>query len=210
MQMLRRSFAIAIILVAVTAIAQNRTGGFGFRGAGLSRRPFALARGHRPFSRGSGNYAAPYFYSDYYEAPDFEYAAPEPAPNPAPAAPVKVEPLPDPVLLELHGSQWVRVTNFSESSERALAFRSPATSEASNKTLAPAALVFRDGHTEEICSYSIIGQVIYTKADYWSTGSWTRSIPIADLDIPATLRQNQQRDVNFELPSSPNEVMIRP
>jgi len=35
-------------------------------------------------------------------------------------------------------------------------------------------------------------------------------IQIADLDLPATLKQNQDRGVRFELPSGPDEVMIRP
>ena len=52
--------------------------------------------------------------------------------------------------------------------------------------------------------------MIYTKADYWTAGAWTRTIQIADLDIPATLKQNQQRGVKFELPSGPDEVVIRP
>jgi hypothetical protein len=78
------------------------------------------------------------------------------------------------------------------------------------KELPPAILVYRDGHTEEINSYSIIGPVIYTKADYWTSGSWTRKIQIADLDLPATFKQNQDRGVKFDLPSNPDEVMIRP
>ena len=52
--------------------------------------------------------------------------------------------------------------------------------------------------------------MIYTKGDYWSSGNWTRKIQIADLDLPATLKQNQDRGVKFELPSGPDEVMIRP
>jgi hypothetical protein len=61
-----------------------------------------------------------------------------------------------------------------------------------------------------LSSYSIIGTLIYTKGDYWSSGNWTRKIQIADLDLPATLKQNQDRGVKFELPSGPDEVMIRP
>ena len=48
---------------------------------------------------------------------------------------------------------------------------------------------------------------IYSKADYWTTGSWTRKIQIADLDVPATLKLNQQRGLNFVLPASSNEVV---
>jgi uncharacterized membrane protein len=71
-------------------------------------------------------------------------------------------------------------------------------------------LVFRDGHKEEIERYAIIGAVIYTRADYWSTGSWTRKVTIADLDVPATLKLNQERGGRFTLPSGPDEVVVRP
>lgn len=71
-------------------------------------------------------------------------------------------------------------------------------------------LVFRDGHEEEITSYTIIGNTLYARANYWTSGSWTRTIEIANLDVPATLKLNQERGSNFRLPSGPQEVMIRP
>jgi hypothetical protein len=73
-----------------------------------------------------------------------------------------------------------------------------------------AVLVFRDGRTEEVSSYTIMSGTIYSKADYWTSGSWTRKIQIADLDVPATLKLNQGRGLNFVLPASPNEVVMRP
>ncbi len=163
----------------------------GFHRRGFSRGPFFYG------------YGAPYFYSDYYEPNEQEYAAPQPVPEPAPQA--KQEPLPDPVLLELRGNQWVRVTNFGETSV-------PASSTKAEAQLPqpPAILVYGDGHTEEISSYAIIGRAIYTKSNYWTSGTWTRTIQIADLDLPATFKQNQQRGVKFELPSGPDEIVIRP
>ncbi len=71
-------------------------------------------------------------------------------------------------------------------------------------------LVYRDGHTEELRSYSIIGTTMYTKADYWSTGAWTRKIQIADLDLPTTIEKNHERGLAFQLPSGPDEVILRP
>ena len=56
----------------------------------------------------------------------------------------------------------------------------------------------------------IAGATIYTSADYWSSGSWTRKVQIAALDIPATLKVNRERGAKFSLPSGPHEVMIRP
>lgn len=59
-------------------------------------------------------------------------------------------------------------------------------------------------------SYSIIGTTLYTKADYLTTGAWTRKVLLADLDLPATIKQNQDRGLKFDLPSGPNEVVLRP
>ena len=200
--------ALAVALLASSAAAQTRMGSFqpAARFGHVQRNRIVVARERRAFNPGYGYFATPYFYSDYYEPSDFEYQSPEPTPAPIQIQ-VKTEPLPDPVLLELHGGQWVRVTNFDESSSRALATE---TVPARANALPPAVLVYRDGHTEELSSYSIIGGSIYTKANYWTTGSWTRTIAIADLDIPATLKQNEKRGINFELPSGPNEVMLRP
>jgi hypothetical protein len=76
--------------------------------------------------------------------------------------------------------------------------------------LPPAVLVFRDGHKEEIESYIIKADIIYARADYWSTGSWTRTVPVRELDVPATLKLNAERGGRFSLPAGPNEIVIRP
>jgi hypothetical protein len=58
--------------------------------------------------------------------------------------------------------------------------------------------------------FTIMNGIIYSKADYWSSGSWTRKIQIADLDVPATLKLNHERGLKFVLPSGPDEVVMRP
>jgi hypothetical protein len=169
---------------------------------------FGYRRSHRYGSLYGWPYVADYGYDG--EPPDYTYEYPRPerepeaAPQPAPAVPTSP---PSPLLLELHGDQWVQVGNFTTPSGQT---QTEKMQYQPGKEIPPAVLVFRDGHSEEISSYSIIGPVIYTKADYWSSGSWTRKIQIADLDLPATLKHNQQRGVKFELPSGPSEVMLRP
>ena len=197
---------LAVALVASSAMAQTRGFAPQPRFGAVSRN--RMARPHHPFNPAYGYYGAPYIYSDYYEPSDFEYQAPEPPPQPVPVQ-VNNEPLPDPMLLELHGGRWIKVTNFGEPPDRDLALETSSDTPQS-KPLPPAVLVYRDGHTEELSSYSIIGGLIQTKSNYWTTGAWMRTIPVADLDIPATLQQNQKRGVNFELPSGPDEVMLRP
>jgi hypothetical protein len=131
-------------------------------------------------------------------------------------------------VLELQGDHWVRLTNYGElqageqSSQPALKPTSgpaspvpaanPHRTQAAEPSsqLPPAVLVFRDGHKEEIRKYTIVGTTVYTSSDYWNSGSWTRKIQIADLDVPETLKLNQERGAKFMLPSGPNEVMMRP
>jgi hypothetical protein len=71
-------------------------------------------------------------------------------------------------------------------------------------------LVFRDGHQEEAAKYTIVGRTIFVKADYWSSGSWTREVPISDLDLAATRKVNEERGTKFSLPSRSGEVIFRP
>jgi hypothetical protein len=202
-------------------------GSIGITGDRFQGRRFGDGMREGRFGHDSIFYGAPYLYSDYYDLYGFDYPAPPPATHPAPApqvapAPqiqIKNEPLADSALLELRGNTWVHVNDFSENSGRAStpAHRSAVSKETPqvqspvvSKEMPPAVLVYRDGHTEDVSSYSIIGPIIYTDADYWTDGKWTRKIQIADLNIPATLKQNQQRGVKFDLPSGPNEVVIRP
>jgi hypothetical protein len=58
-------------------------------------------------------------------------------------------------------------------------------------------LVFRDQHRQEVQNYAIVGQML------WSFGgSRTQKIPLADLDIAATSKANDERGVDFHLPGT--------
>lgn len=58
-------------------------------------------------------------------------------------------------------------------------------------------LVFRDQHREEISNYAIVGQTL------WSYSvPRTKKIPLADLDVAATEKANDDRGVAFRLPVS--------
>src|SRR5262245_8289305 len=181
---------------------------------------------NRQFFPGSV-FLPPYFYPayDYDEYPSIPAQAPPtqvivmpPAPAPAPVA-TPVESL----VLENWGGQWVRISNYSQSLGRAqytlpesppvFSLQSaPAGTREATPTptkLPPTVLVFCDGHTEEVERYMIKGDVIFVGANYWSTGSWTRKVLVAELDVPATLKLNEERGGKFTLPSGPNEVIIR-
>jgi hypothetical protein len=205
--------------------------GMGSPGTGSSRvfgGSGRLHQGHRS-ERGSTVLAYPYFYTDSnYDSE----AAPQPpqvvvvqasAPTPPPAPPAPRESL----LIEWQGDHFVRTTStrdsagaliatdYSEKSSAPLSAKArpvaaPKSAAQPPRELPPAVLVFRDGRKEEVSEYTIMSGIIYSKADYWATGSWTRKIQIADLDVPATLKLNQERGLKFRLPASSNEVVTRP
>ena len=173
-------------------------------------------------------YLPPPYFADYGN--DYDDYGPEglPAPPPWFAARAEQSPAPakpiEPLVLERQGDQWVRLDSTGQPQASAASVKAGsgpatrATSETGNQNnlnlpapkLPPAVLVFHDGRRLEIEKYTIIGPVIYCRMDYWTTGSWTRKVAIADLDIPATLALNRERGGKFALPSGPNEVVFRP
>jgi hypothetical protein len=56
-------------------------------------------------------------------------------------------------------------------------------------------LVFRDQHRQEVDNYAIVGQTLWVFAPKQS-----EKIALADLDVPATVRANEDRGVTFRLP----------
>jgi hypothetical protein len=78
------------------------------------------------------------------------------------------------------------------------------------KELARAVLVFRDGHREEVSEYVIADGILYARADYYTDGSWNRKIALAALNLPETVEINRSRGDRFQLPTAPNEVIVRP
>jgi hypothetical protein len=191
-------------------------------------------RGHGNYHRSgySGYPGYPYLYPGYYYSDSYSEPAPSEEPpqrtviieKSQPRVETPPPPPPESLVLELQGNHWVRITGSGQTMVDSPAAPQGSTKGASTRTMAaqqnsamqparelpPAVLVFRDGHKEEITRYTIIGGTIYTSSDYWNNGSWTRKVPIAELNVPATLELNRERGANFNLPSSPSVVVIRP
>jgi len=199
------------------------------RGRAVGRHFVRMHNGRRAFagSRFGPNYY-PYYDSDYYPFYDSEDEVGEAPPPPfraraaAPASPANPPKPPESLVMELRGDHWVRLTSYGpmaiagEFGEPGAA-AGPAQAKGSVASiraqppseLPPAVLVFRDGHQEEVAKYTIVGTTLSIKTDYWNTGSWTRKIPIAELNLAATLQANQERGAKFSLPSRPSEVIVR-
>jgi len=63
--------------------------------------------------------------------------------------------------------------------------------------LPPTLLVFKDGRTVEVGNYAIQGSTLFDL-----TPGHRRKILIADLDLDATRKQNDERGISFQLPQS--------
>jgi hypothetical protein len=74
----------------------------------------------------------------------------------------------------------------------------PAASDSGVSPIAPpTVLVFRDQHKQEIRNYAIVGQTLWNFSP-----QRTEKIPIADLDLTATTKANDDRGLSFRVPDS--------
>jgi hypothetical protein len=138
-----------------------------------------------------------------------------------------------PLMIELQNGRYVRVTSTPADDEAlpltlspdpqptkrasrssnipAATTQAPAIAAASPAhDLPPAILIFRDGHTEEVRDYTIADAILYARGDYYTDGYWNKKIAISTLNVARTVKANAARNVNFVLPTSPNEVITRP
>jgi len=115
--------------------------------------------------------------------------------------PAEEAPAPPPEQNDALANQVERLTDEVERlrEERAES-RPPAAAPQSavDEKAAPAVLVYRDGHRDEAQNYAVLGQTL------WVFGEQaTRRIALADLDLEATKRLNDERGVEFVPPHSP-------
>jgi hypothetical protein len=182
------------------------------------------ARAGFPRSHHSGNFSRGYYPMAYFDPLDWEYMYPAeysvPAPPSvivlqpptAPVAPEPPSPPAHPLLIELQGDRYVEI-NGDDRPGTQLIERQPATR---SQSLTPASLpqdallIFRDGHFEQVSGYTIADGFLYATANYYTEGTWNRKIELSSLNLPATVRANQSRGINFHLPSASNEVIVGP
>ncbi len=58
-------------------------------------------------------------------------------------------------------------------------------------------LVFKDGHQIEILNYAIVGSTLFDLTD-----GRAKKVALAELDLSATVKQNDDRGVEFQVPAS--------
>ena len=151
--------------------------------------------GTKPFSNGNhphhrngygAVYAVPYAYG-YYDSGDDANAPPDDQYNGGPT------------IFDRRGSG-----NAVRPPETAYSANDPVPAAANVDALAdpPAqdqpetVLVFKDGHQVEVANYAIVGNTLYDLSD-----GRRRRIAISDLDLDATTKQNDDRGIDFQVPS---------
>jgi hypothetical protein len=65
------------------------------------------------------------------------------------------------------------------------------------------ALVFRDQHVEEVHNYAIAGGTLWVLNE-----KAAKKIPLAQLDIPATIKMNDDRGIDFQVPGPSLSLQI--
>lgn len=60
----------------------------------------------------------------------------------------------------------------------------------------PVVLVYRDGHEQEVMNYAIVGPTLYDLGTFVA-----HKIPLAELNLKATIKANDDRGVEFSVPA---------
>jgi hypothetical protein len=169
----------------------GHVGSSGFRARNeFHQRPFERRRHHihRPFAVYNpyfGGYAyAPYTYPYYYEGDDYS----DSADSQVPPADYREDYRSDDDRQLLDQDYRAEPTRPMKQAPQ----RSPEPVSAQPSTL----LIFKDGHQQEISNYAIVGSTLYDLSEGRS-----KKVQLADLDLQATVKENDERGVEFQLPA---------
>jgi len=119
--------------------------------------------------------------------------------NPAESNPAYAYPPPDNSSASIAYEQQREIDRLNDEVVRLRAERTPANPASeppATQIRAETVLVFRDRRSEEIRNYAIAGETLWV-----FTQQRARKIPIAELDVPATTKANEDRGIDFRLPS---------
>lgn len=113
--------------------------------------------------------------------------------------PEEVEPDPPALTIFEHRPTSERVPSVAADSSRH--GRQPAVAAPEDQSPAdareqiPVVLVYRDGHEQEVKNYAIVGPTLYDLGTFVA-----RKIPLAELNLKATIKANDDRGVEFNVP----------
>jgi hypothetical protein len=129
-----------------------------------------------------------------YAYPVASEAGPEDAAEPDPPAPTIFERRPTSAAPDArYGSHYVDGRERQPATTPAPQELSPADA----RQQIPVVLIYRDGHEQEVTNYAIVGQTLYDLGTFVA-----HKIPLADLNLKATIKANDDRGVEFTVPTS--------
>ena len=178
-------------LPSVTSLGPN---GAGFRAGpipapfGVFPRPRGFGHGNQFFNRhNAGALVAPYYFAAY--DPGYGYDSS--------TGPYLQSGPPEQTLHVVVDMPPSRRGAISEDDIEAIASRiTPAPAVPDTRPLEATVLVFRDGHQQQVSNYAIMGQTLYI------FDARTQKIGLGDLDLPATIKLNDDSGIEFHLPTS--------
>jgi len=103
-----------------------------------------------------------------------------------------------PTIFDRRGSSAASYIPPVKNVPRPHAVQSDASAVDPNPPQAATLLIFKDGRQLEIGNYAIIGATLFDL-----TPGHSRKLALADLDLEATLKENDNRGVTFQIPSAP-------
>jgi len=171
--------------------------GFGSNSFRLNSRPFGLHHGHRNFGFSTpffGNVVAvPYAYPIYVMEPGVDDSMEEDY-----AAGPTIFDRRGPSIREYARPQELRPEQEDYRTE--VRPKPSAVPSAEPQQAVPeqpkTVLVFKNGREKEIANYAIVGAMLYELSDGRS-----QKVALAELDLAATVKQNDDRGVDFRLPA---------
>ena len=154
-------------------------------------------------------YVPVYSYPVYSDIGDYQltnedayipsYARPQPYDQSSYQQPAQQPQAPGPTVMEQgYQPQPVQTATATPPSTPAVSSQSQLTDQ-SSEPQPETVLVFKDGHVMEIGNYVIVGSTLYNLS-----GAYRQyKIALADLDLDATVKANEDRGTEFHLPKNP-------
>lgn len=185
---------------SVTSLGRNGYAVPPCTGIGLNPLSPPCVIGGVPEHRGHhrrGGYVTPYAYPFYpyynpYDYADYTQPAPPPPPAPGPTGPA-------PTIFDRSGNGYASAPQppAVQPPAEAQPERQPAP-ETPPELQETVTLVFRNGQKLDITNYAIMGGTLFDL----TPGHLKHKIALSDLDLPATIKLNDDRGVDFQLPKS--------
>ena len=150
--------------------------------------PRGYGRGNRGFNRSnSGTWIAPYYFSAYEAGYGYD-AAGGPYLQSAPSEQTLH------IVVDLPPARHAALSD-DDLDKVAPTIAPPPKQVADARPFEATTLVFRDGHQQQVTNYAIMGQTLYI------FDTRTQKIGLGDLDLPATIKLNDDSGIEFHLPN---------